>query len=536
MRTLSRPISYAGILSAQSIGISEEDLLTGKLSELCTLRVNEEPADLPVLLQYLDDPCAAFREMASDVITRIFDKQTSRRTLIAAFRSLPFTVESLSDISKKFSGELLCQLLAMASFNADGYVRHEAVCMLAAANHPIAIRFLVYRLNDHVGLIREAAAAAIQNYQELRFYKQFLLQLPIIENIPKAKKAGMGHVYLGMGNFLAEIELTPAIMQFIKRRDKIRKSLFLLFINRWGTTPHITQLFLQDRDSQIRKSLLFNMASLSNENRSDIYTRLLADKCADTRFQALSQLAKTMGADSVAGFLCDKDRRVRKLACRLMNFSGQKQLAYYRAQVDEGILTPGIITGLYDHGAFDAELFESSIRCPDKPVVEAALAAMMGMDWHRAANAAIDRLATATGSLRRCCMTVLSGQYNPGIYNKLMDLYDCANVELRKTIVSVFGHMKSWYVFPALMQAVSDPDDGPSLYARYYIRVWIRHPLGEKTLPPVVIMSRIAKLMPDVESRGDVYKSDDEIWMFFFEFWIELRDFYEGLRRKARFL
>lgn len=535
MLTRRGPASYAGILSAKSVGISEEDLLTGKLCELSTLRVSEAPADLPVLLQYIDDPCPAIREIASGIVTSIFDKQTSRRSLIAAFRSLPFTVEGLSEISKKNSGGFLCQLLAMASFNDDGYIRHKAVSVLAAANHPLAIRFLVYRLSDHVGLIREAAAAAIQNYQEPRFYEHFLLQLPAIENIPKAKKAHMGHVNLRLCNFLAETELTPAIMQFIRRRDKIRKSLFLLFINRWGATPQITQLFLQDRDSQIRKSLLFNMTFFNDESQKDIYTKLLFDTCADVRFHALSHLAKTMRADSVAEFLCDSDRRVRKLACRLMNFSRQQQLAYYRALADEEVLTPGIIAGLCDHGAFDVELFKSSIRCPDNGVVEAALAAIMRIDWHMAANAAIDRLATATGGLRRCCMNVLSRHYNPGLYNKLMDLYGCGDVELRKTIVSVFGHMKNWYAFPALLQAVSDPDDGPSLYARYYIRVWIRHPSGEKTLPPGVVMSRIAQLMPDVESRGDVYRGDDDVWMFFFEFWMELRDFYEGLRRRARY-
>jgi len=535
MLTLPRPASYAGILSAQPMGISEEDLLMGKIGELSTLRVNEAPADLPVLLQYLDDPCPAIHEIASGIITSIFDKQTSRRALIAAFRSLPFTVESLPDIPKNFSGELLCQLLAMASFNADGYVRHEAVCMLAAANHPLAIRFLVYRLNDNVGLIREAAAAAIQDYQQPRFYEQFLLQLPVIENIPKSKKVYMGHVYLRVGNFLAETELTPAIMQFVKRSDKIRKSLLLFFINRWGPMPYITQLFLEDRDSQIRKSLLLNMAFLSDQSRNDIYIKLLADICADVRFNALSRLAKTTGANNVAEFLCDSDRRVRKLACRLMNLGREQQLAFYQARVDEGTLTPGVIPGLCEHGAFGAALFERSIRYPDNRVVAAALTAMMRVDWHIAANAAIVRLATATGVLRRCCMTVLSGQYNPGIYNKLIDLYDCANVELRKTIVSVFGHMKSWYVFPTLMQTVTDSDDGPSLYARYYIRVWIRDPLFEKTVPPRAVMLRIMKLMPEVESRGDVYEGDYDVWISFFEFWTELRDFYEELRRKAKY-
>jgi hypothetical protein len=526
--------SYADVSAQQSDSRSEIKLLHDKLKTLAHLQSKGTSADIPTVLPFLDDPTPAIREIANDVITRILNKSSSRRYLSAAFRTLPFTVEDLSVLQQKYSGDLLCRLLAMASFNANGFVREKAVNMLAVADNALAIRFLIYRLNDNISSIREVAATAIDQYHRTPFYEEFLRLLPLVENILRIKKAYTVHVYYRIGTFLSMTELTPDILQFVKRRDKVRKLLFAIHVDRYGLTPVMSGLLLNDPDFRIRQWLMNGPVYHNREEEVEMYKRLLADKHPAVRIRALKAIIAADAVDAgISDCLCDSSPQVRRLASRVMNLNRQQEIDFYNSRTSVEKLTPGVILGLSDYGVFEGALPGRCLDHPDKRVVEATLSAMVRLDPHHTAATAVSLLWNATGSLRRYCIKIVARHYGFDIHDKVVELYNRGNVPQRKAAATIFGCVKSWHVFPMLMKAVLDHDENVVFEALYYARAWLRQSLRKKdaSLRPDII-AEIVDMM--AMSLDKVSFKDTDI-LYFGQFKDELRDFLKANGQFTRF-
>jgi len=484
MLTPLSPAAYADVLSARINGLPDTEIASQKLTALAFFETGGNPAHLFLLAGCLNDSSAAVRTAAAGIMVRIFNRLSSRRQLNAALKALPFTEEWLDTVQENFSGDTLYSLYAMASFNANGFVRHKAIRLLAATRSPIAIPFLIYRLNDNVACIRDAAAGLIAQYRQPCFYVNFLSHLPLIENILNAKKVYAVQIYFGIVRFLTDRPLTQKVLKMVEHSDKARKSLLVFYINRKGATPFIRKCFLNDRDFQVRKTILLDMGLATGEIRNSIYRKLLADTCADVRYHALMAISvRNPLKYEIANALMDSSRRVRKLAFRLTGFDRQQALDFYNRKRMEGAITPGLIAGLSDHQACEEPLLIQSIASPSSRIAEAGLAALARVDGYRGAWEAKAFLPQVTGGLRRCCIEMVARFYTMNIHDHLAQMYDLGDVRQRKTTVRVFGRMRNWHSFPELIAAVSDPDDTVSLLARSYVKKWIRHPLARKTMP-----------------------------------------------------
>lgn len=87
-------------------------------------------------------------------------------------------------------GPLRCAALAIASMVRSGHVRQAAVHGLCASDDPLALPFLLGRLNDYVGTIASLAWTGLERRMRPEHAPLFVRSLPLVERMHTWVRAG----------------------------------------------------------------------------------------------------------------------------------------------------------------------------------------------------------------------------------------------------------------------------------------------------------------------------------------------------------
>jgi HEAT repeat protein len=286
----------------------------------------------------------------------------------------------------------------IGSMHHSGYVREAAVEVLSASDDPLAVAFLLIRVNDWVAPVRTAAARGIQAHLSRGGAARFVPYLELVDRLRMAGRNDLRPLAEAILGALATAEAASALRGGCASEVlAIRRRCFeIAFSARTFDLTPLIPIGLKDSDTVVR--ILTAKGAVQALEWADLepfMDEMLASTTPAARFSALEAIWKQRGPESRAlqeRYALDPHPHVRGTArWLLMTIPGFDGRALYRRAVGavsgERELT-GAIEGLGEIGApEDAALVLPLVQHQHARVRTAAVHALgsIGSEEHREA-------------------------------------------------------------------------------------------------------------------------------------------------------
>jgi hypothetical protein len=353
----------------------------------------------------------------------------------------------------------------LASFHANGYVREEAIHLLALLNDGGELPFLLLRLRDWVPEVQRTAAAAVKEHLARADAFQWARYLPLVYRLKNAQR-------LDHSAFAGEVE---ALLLSEPRGAALMKAMFLddnavrrLSLRLGMDHPGIGHkelitIALGDPDTTIRRMAARMVREKMNKpDKESLLPLMKENRSAAVRREALLLAVELgLGGADLEKALLDSQAAVRYLARFYLREAGMTDFAeFYRKSVGRGnrrIVGPALL-GLGETGMeADRELIMPFLRDDDKALVKAAIRALdrlwpgggeeVFLEALRAAHPGISRAARdalvkrLNAKTRRELPALLKGPHP--LYMRINALYLMSRAERWESLACLLDSMRS---------------------------------------------------------------------------------------------
>lgn len=503
------------ILRTPSRSFFSRGIVQKKLEVLEYYAAHGLPGHLWFLSECLDDKDARIRDKTAEVMIAIFSGIRSHEQLYAALGNLQLSKHSLSRCKVDFPEAVSFQLLAMASFNRNGYVREYAVSLLAQSGRPAAISYLLFRTADWVKPVREKAIAAVHESLVDAWYHHWLQALPMVKWLLTVQRVDLSDLYRTIVHFLLTRPLDAATLRSLSANEKIRKLLFQLQLSAHGLTTHLQQLLLADSNFLIRLEILSYLRSLPDSEQEQLLRKLLRDASARVRMATLLACKPHLDPlwDDIEPLLYDPAASVRDMVRRYAASRGLPVQALYRARLLNNPVTPGLLMGLGETGtAEDSPAIEAHLSSTEMDIPPAALFALYRLDKDLAAHYALIMVGSPSRCIRLRCIAILAKGCDEAMLARLRLLYALGNLQQRKTVLLLFGALSGWDPLADLLLAVGDPLAQMRALAWQQLATWLRRSVRLFTTPAPSVMDRVKQAYVTIEAAKMVSAEQAELW------------------------
>lgn len=450
------------ILRAKPTGLFKKENVEEKLKCFDFFKTNGLPSDLWFLSEFFHETNSVLRQKAADTIIHIFKKLKSHEELSDTLKSMRITQSDLDIFAKRFPTEIYFELLAIASFNGNGFVREKAITLLGKSNNPLAIRYLLLRTADWVSQVREAAIKSIRNYFQPAYHEAFIYQLPLVEWLLHVRRVDLSELYAQIIDFITSKPLSAQYIKTLVISDKSRLLLYSHQLKKEGLTPDILHLILGNKDFLTRALLFKYIPLLLAEEQQKVLLQLLQDRSVKIKLTALYAIKPTLKyfKEEVFALLSDESSSIRELARSLLKEETINFTSLYRDNIQNGHKFLGNLMGLSDLGSkADIPVFEKYISDTSSKVKLACLIAINRLDSLLAKKYSLSLLTSRSKRIRTKCCEILSKNFDEETLEQVRSIYRSGNTEQRKTILILFNKIGGWKVVGDLIYSLSDPNE-----------------------------------------------------------------------------
>lgn len=192
-------------------------------------------------------------------------------------------------------------VIGCTSFHGSGFIREAAVNELANKRDGAELPFLLVRLNDWVGVVRESAATAIVNRICPDYAGHFLRNLHLVLRLRSCGRSQHEIIIRRITALLQDPSAAPILREGILSKDRwLRRESFQLAIamkSEQGMT--LIREMLSDADPIMRLRAARNVVvRLEDGELRPILLELIQDRFVIIRCEALTALAKIFSAES----------------------------------------------------------------------------------------------------------------------------------------------------------------------------------------------------------------------------------------------
>jgi HEAT repeat protein len=466
-------------------------------------KANGHPTDLWVLSEFLHESNSVLRQGAADTIIHIFKKLQSREELSDSLKSLKITSSDLELFDKKFSPENYFELVAIASFNGNGFVRESAVALLSKTKNKKAIRYLLLRTADWVSEVRECAIKSIKGYFQSAYLEAFIDQLPLVEWLLKVKRADLSELYAQIIDFVTSEPLSAPYIKKLAVSDRSRMLLYSHKLKKQGLTPDLLSLILGTKDYLARALLFKYVPQLPPDEQEKLLHRLLQDGSRKIKLSALYAIKPNLNhfKEQVVDLLADESSSVRELARALLKKETVDFPTFYKNNIQNGHKFLGSLMGLSELGSqLDLPVFEKHILDTSNKVKLACLTAMNRLDGLLAKKYSLSLLTSSSKRIRTKCSEILSKNYDDETLDRVRSAYRSGNPEQKKSILALFYKIGGWKVVADLIYSLLDPNTEVNETAWSYLLKWKMRAVRTFTTPAA----------NDLERAHNAYKEIDD--------------------------
>ncbi|MEQ1762178.1 MAG: HEAT repeat domain-containing protein [Pyrinomonadaceae bacterium] len=422
------------------------------------------------LIPFLNDRDREVQIGAADAISHLL-KTVSAKNLYESLKYCSISTSDIDLLRNRFSADRYFDLLLIASFNHNGYVRQKAVVELGRSRNGKAIRPLIYRLGDWVPNVRSAALRAINEYKHPDYLDFFIANIADLDRLRRVERVDLGPIFDSFVNYLIVDNREHLRAGFRSYSEKTRQTL-AKYVSR---SSHITKvdlsLLLKDRNPFVRTLALDRFEKLSE---TDI-RNLLEDKSSGVRLKTLRNL--TSGPDFltlVKPFLTDGSTAIRQFTRFHLRDEVSRFADLYADNLSKGRQVISSLLGLAEvDGKEFTLLVERYLDDPNIKIKRSALKALTELNPERAKEIAISYLGNDDHGLRRISTRLFERRPSPDVVLRCRAILRLGSSELKAEMLNLFSRIGGWTGIREIVLATVDDDEEIRELAVRLLRRWV---------------------------------------------------------------
>ena len=240
------------------------------------------------IFDYVFNPNDSIAQKASKAIHRLFTQVTvfKNKELYETFRYLRVDI---ADINKfdRFPKEIKISLLCIASLNGNGYSREKALDKLIGINEKRIFPFVLFRLADWVGPIREKAESIVEEYLSQDNAVFFIQNHKLINWLLKVYRKDLSVLYKKIITLITNKRFGENELKGLKEGERF--FYYKSVIQSQTYDSKIIESILSDQYYLVRLLLIGLLDKIPD--KKSIISKLLADKAQKIRQSAINWIS-----------------------------------------------------------------------------------------------------------------------------------------------------------------------------------------------------------------------------------------------------
>jgi HEAT repeat protein len=423
-----------------------------------------------------------------------------------------------STLSPQILGRVECanaedwQVLGLCASHRNGYVREQAVRLLASGPAEIALPFLLIRANDWAPPVRALARSAVENLLQPAAAVAFVRCLPLLDRLAGGTRVAHADLVARVESLLLDPRARPALEAGLESTDpRVRRRCFVLAARLPHALPEAVVLKgATDRDMVVRRLAIAVARALPpGATRAALLTRAAGDPASTVRWLAFDYWrheAWPTARATLEGFLLDPAAGLRAEAQAAWQGGEQRDLAaWYRARLDDtrGRRLAGAVAGLGEVGEpGDAERVLPLVRHRSAKVRRMVIRTLGRLAPERSVGPLVDALLGDTGRVAREALRCLDhrlGDLDPEAL--WTGAPAAANQLARRRLLVLFRGLNKWVWLDYILRGVAS--SGADLRAQAQVELERWHAEFNRRVNPLSTRQQesLAMLLEAVRER-----------------------------------
>jgi HEAT repeat protein len=496
------------VLNKKPVLFFNDKYIADKLNCLERLEKIGTPNTILHLIGFLKSTQKPLREAALNTILVLFSKVNMKGGYVDCFKYLSIEKSDLSYYQQKFNPEACLVLLAMASFNRDGYVRERAIKQLALTNHPQALTFILLRLGDWVEPVRKTAHNVIRKFLVPRYLNHILKQLFNVQALLNVRRTDLSAIYNEIVAFVCHQPFTVEFLAMVnKLDDKTRNVFYRIYLKDKQLSKELIQAVAKDKSFIVRSQIFRLLPFLEDSFQKQLIAALLRDKCSGIRVMALHACRKhaPVFEDSVMTMLSDEAADVRALCRYILKDAGLSFDEIYRGRVKQHFHLLGSLAGLAEVSTSgDIDLFEEHIKNQNSHAIISCLSGLNKFSSEKSKHYGLIFLAHSNVAVRNKAVEVLYKNVDREVLGVVRAMYPGAALACKKSILLLYSKIGGWVTIADIIMALTDEYNEVQNLAWQLLYQWKQRAVNLFTTPQKEDFAR-AKQMLDATDTTLIY-------------------------------
>ena len=211
-------------------------------------------------------------------------------------------------------------ILGLLSFHHNGFVRYEAVKLLAQVDDGDELRYLLIRQNDWVDPISSDAKAFVRERLTLRYLEHFTREVPLVVHLLKYRRRDLSGVVTAFVELLVQPDQSSLLEKVLRSNDREScRCVADLALEIGGShRERVVRIGIQSSDPVLRLHCSRAVGGVLRKDEAiQVCDRLLRDSFMPVRREAYLLRTSSLPGSADATWrecLFDKSRSLRELA------------------------------------------------------------------------------------------------------------------------------------------------------------------------------------------------------------------------------
>lgn len=428
------------------------------------------------IFDYVFNPNDSIAQKAAETIHRLFTQVTvfKNKELYETFRYLRVDI---TDINKfdRFPNEIKISLLCIASLNGNGYSREKALDKLIGINEKRIFPFVLFRLADWVGPIREKAESIVEEYLSQDNAVFFIQNHKLINWLLKVYRKDLSVLYKKIITLITNKRFGENELKGLKEGERF--FYYKSVIQSQTYDSKIIESILSDKYYLVRLLLIGLLDKIPEKKY--IISKLLADKAQKIRQSAVNWISDNDIVDFqpiLEALIYDSSASVRFESRKLLSRLGDWNfINLYKGKIEKEECLVGSILGLSEVGSkVDIPLIRDFLEFKIAKIKTASLIGLYNLDNNLATEISYQIIEQKSpASTKKAAEMILLKQ---GIeINRLRALYDLTDYSGKKVVLRLINKFGGWSAAGDYLKALTENDDRLIQFARISLEAWDRY-------------------------------------------------------------
>ena len=384
----------------------------------------------------------------------------------------------LNQIMNNFSEKEAAHLIGIASMNASGYLREDALKILGRLLTPEIIPYLLLRLNDWVPTVSSAALEIFQSklrqFHPIDLIKNFIL----VERFEKSGyRNNLQKIKSKVYSHLISPEFREEVFLYLDK-GTVKENLFYwkLLSEEILQNQELINMALTSKHPEIRKWVVYY---ITKDDLNSIYLdKLLKDKSLLVRYTALRsipELLRQKYKDLFQAGLFDSAKKIREYSRFLLGqLSPQDFREIYQKKLNgsnSSVSTGALLGWLEVSRKEDEEEVVRLLKSPIRKIREAAFQTLARLRFTKTTEYYLAGMVDSNAKVRRICTQVLKKTADQ-VQTKILQLLTNQSLDVKEAALNVLSSQGPSRALNSILYALNLPDESLANIAWKYLDKW----------------------------------------------------------------